>query len=63
MSVPMRVCVRGVCVSGETFDDVISLSEIDRLQEKSVGGSGGRAEGGWVCVRAERDSVSLRNRI
>ena len=36
MSVPMRVCVRGVCVSGETFDDVISLSEIDRLQEKSV---------------------------
>ena len=53
MSVPVCVCMSVVCVSGETFDDVIHLSEIDHLQEKSVGGSEGRAEGGWVCVRAE----------
>ena len=57
VSVPVCVCMSVVCVSGETFDDVIHLSEIDRLQEKSVGGSEGRAEGGWVCVRAERDTA------
>jgi hypothetical protein len=51
--VSVRVCLSVVCVSGETFDDVIPLYEIARLQEKSAGGSGGRAEGSWVCVRDE----------
>ncbi len=44
MSVPVCVCLSGVCLR-KTFDDVIPLYEIDRLQEKPVGGIGGRAEG------------------